>query len=89
MLETRGCTEIATLDNNGSFDLVYKAEAGIEPGVKHAFRLLLRRTMLEFYLDDLLIQCHSLPEEPTGRIGLIFESGKALFEDLRAWDMNL
>jgi hypothetical protein len=89
MLETRGCTEIATMDNRGSFNSVYRAETGIEHGKKHSFRLLLRRTMLEFYLDDLLIQCHSLPEKPTGRIGLTFESGRAIFENLRAWEMNL
>ena len=46
MLETRGCTEIATIDNNGSFTLVHRAEIGIEPGKAHPFRLLLRRTML-------------------------------------------
>jgi len=89
MLETRGCTEIATMDNRGSFTPVHRAEIGIEPGKTHSFRLLLRRTMLEFYLDDLLIQCHSLPEKPTGVIGLIFESGRAIFEDLNAWEMNL
>jgi len=84
ILETRGCTEIATIDNNASFTLVHRAEIGIEPGKAHPFRLLLRRTMLEFYLDNLLVQCHSLPEKPTGVIGLIFESGQAVFEDLRA-----
>ena len=89
MLETRDCTEIATMNNNGAFTQVYTAETGIEHGKKHSFRLLLRKTMLEFYLDDMLIQCHSLPENPTGKIGLIFESGRAVFENLRAWEMNL
>ena len=89
MLETRGCTEIATMDNGGSFTPVYRTEIGVEHGKKHFFRLLLRRTMLEFYLDDLLIQCHSLPEKPTGKIGLIFESGRAIFAELKAWEMNL
>ncbi|MBC8457894.1 MAG: hypothetical protein H8D67_07855 [Deltaproteobacteria bacterium] len=50
-----GCTEIATMDNRGSFNSVYRAETGIEHGKKHSFRLLLRGTMLEFYLDDLLM----------------------------------
>ena len=89
MLETRGYTEIATMDNGGSFTPVYRAEIGVEDGKKHFFRLLLRKTMFEFYLDDLLVQCYSLPERPTGKIGLIFESGRAIFEELRAWEMNL
>ena len=88
MLETRGCMELAAMNSKGAFAPIYRAETGIENGKKHSFRLLIRRTMLEFYLDDMLIQCHSLPEKPTGRIGLIFESGKAIFEDLRAWEMN-
>ena len=89
MMETRGCMELATMNRKGAFAPIYRAETGIEHGKKHSFRLLIRRTMLEFYLDDMLIQCHSLPEKPTGKIGLIFESGKAIFEDLRAWEMNL
>jgi len=34
-----------------------------------AFRLLLKRELLEFYLDDVLIECYSLPRPATGRIG--------------------
>jgi hypothetical protein len=89
MLETRGCTEVAEIDYMGSFNPVYQTENGIQNDEKHSFRVMLRRSLVEFYLDDLLVQCHSLPEEPTGRIGLIFESGKAIFEDLRGWEMNL
>jgi hypothetical protein len=33
------------------------------------FRLLLRGKMLEFYLDELLIQCYSMVKKPEGRIG--------------------
>lgn len=35
------------------------------------FRLLLRDSVLEFYLDDILIQSFSLPDVATGRLGLI------------------
>ena len=34
-------------------------------------RLLVRGSLLELYLDDVLIQCFSLPETTTGRIGLL------------------
>jgi hypothetical protein len=44
--------------------------------------------MLELYLDDRLVQCPSLPEGPTGRLGFSFESGTAVFQDARAWIMS-
>jgi len=50
-----------------------------------AFRLLLKQSLLEFYLDDILIECSSLPASATGRIGLIPAASKDAFKDLRAW----
>jgi hypothetical protein len=35
------------------------------------FRLLLKHSLLEFYLDDVLIECFSLPQQATGRIGCL------------------
>jgi hypothetical protein len=32
------------------------------------FRLLLNRTMLEFYLDDILIQCYTMERAADGAI---------------------
>jgi hypothetical protein len=34
-------------------------------------RLIVKRDLLEFYLEDILIQCYSLPTVATGRVGLI------------------
>lgn len=34
-------------------------------------RLIVKRDLLEFYLEDILIQCYSLPTAATGRVGLI------------------
>jgi hypothetical protein len=64
-------------------------QATVVPGRRCRFRVLARRGLVELYYDELLIQCYSLPREPTGRIGLIVESGNALFEELEAWQMNL
>ena len=52
------------------------------------FRLLVRQSLLEFYLNDRLVQCYSLPERSSGRLGLVVESGHARFEELRAWQMS-
>jgi hypothetical protein len=49
------------------------------------FRLLLKHSLVEFYLDDHLIQCHSLPRPPSGRIGLIQASGRQIIRGLQAW----
>ena len=35
------------------------------------FRLLLKGSLMEFYLDDILIESFALPANPTGLIGLI------------------
>ena len=44
--------------------------------------------MLEFYLDDRLIQCYSIPERATGRIGFVVQGGRAVASSLKAWEMN-
>ncbi len=64
-------------------------QATIVPGRRCRFRVLARRGLVELYHDELLIQCYSLPREPTGRIGLVVESSSAVFEGLEAWQMNL
>jgi hypothetical protein len=35
------------------------------------FRLLVEHSLLEFYLDDILMECYSLPAVAAGRIGLL------------------
>ena len=48
------------------------------------FRTLLKESVLEFYLDDLLIQSYSLPAEATGRIGILNPTGAIL--DIQVWN---
>jgi hypothetical protein len=89
MLQTRGCTEIGAMSEKGNFNPDYKADSGITPVRMVLLRIFLRRTMVEIYLDDLLVQCYSFQEIPTGRLGLTFESCEAVFENVKAWEMNL
>ena len=97
VLQTRGRAELGPFRASGSTKVLpyptFKpndiVEATVVPGRKCRFRVLARRGLVELYYDELLIQCYSLPREPTGRIGLIVESGNALFEELEAWQMNL
>lgn len=53
------------------------------------FRIFIRNLFIEFYIDDILIQCYTMSELPTGRIGWVVESGKACFYSIRAWEMTL
>lgn len=71
------------------------APAGIVPGRIHRFRLLLRGTMFEIYLDDLLVQTFNtahVPDRPgrtPRRLGLLVQNGIGVFGSLRAWRMSL
>jgi len=48
------------------------------------FRLLLKGSLMEFYLDDILVESFALPANATGRIGLI-NSAETL-GTLKAWE---
>jgi hypothetical protein len=92
LAQTRGWTEIGPLrggrGGRPSFVAKDALPLGIADGVKCSFRLLVRQSLLEFYLDDRLVQCYSLPERSSGRLGLVVESGRAMFNELRAWKMR-
>ena len=70
----------------------FKAESRVDRewkfGATARFRLLLKGSLLEFYLDDLLIQCHSLPQQATGRVGLLQGGDPAAVTALRAWSAS-
>ena len=51
------------------------------------FRLLVRRGMLEFYLDDVLFHIRSLSKPATGKIGIVGTPGS--ITGLKAWQMSL
>ena len=51
------------------------------------FRLLVRRGMLEFYLDDVLFHIRSLSKPATGKIGIVGTPGSVTA--LKAWQMSL
>ena len=71
------------------------APSGILPHANHTFRLLVRRNMFEFYLDDMFVQTLNTTHEPGGigltpkRIGFVAENGEGVFENLRVWSMTL
>jgi hypothetical protein len=86
LLDAAGRAELGPMNADGSG---FKAEKKVDRQMTFAnparFRLLLKGSLLEFYLNDILIECFSLPGEATGRIGLICEGKTDAFADLKAW----
>ena len=100
IMQTRGCTELVELGRNhtgsqrlpGSpddFVVREKVAKGITAGRTCHLRVLVRHCMLEVYLDDELIQCFNLPGTPSGKWGLVGESGRAVFGWFTTWTMDL
>jgi hypothetical protein len=90
LVGTDGKSQLGYLKWEGatSFDPDDFVEAGITPHRKQMFRLLIRQYMLEFYIDDRLIQCYSIPERATGRIGFVVQGGRMVVDKLKAWEMT-
>ena len=90
LVGTDGKSQLGELKWKGatSFDPDDLVEAGIRPGREQTFRLLTRQSMLEFYLDDRLIQCYSIPERATGRVGFVVQGGRLVVDRLKAWEMK-
>jgi hypothetical protein len=81
-----GRAELGSLAADGSG---FKADKTVDREMRFAeparFRLVLEGVLLEIYLDDVLIECYSLPAPATGRIGLIPGSQRNSISALKAW----
>ena len=49
------------------------------------WRIVLEDCLAELYLDDILVECFSLPASATGRIGLIDGGEPDTLRNLRKW----
>jgi hypothetical protein len=86
LLDSSGAAELGPMGGDGSG---FEAEKRVDREMAFAkpalFRLLLKESLLEFYLDDILIECFSLPARAAGRVGLIRGSDPGAFRSLKAW----
>jgi len=86
LINSEGVTEVGLMKADGSS---FKAEKIIDReiaiGTPATFRLLLKGSLMEFYLADILIECYSLVKNATGKIGLIGGGDAQAFKDLKAW----
>lgn len=72
LVRNGGATEFGSLQVNGSdFQGDLRADREMGFGSTARFRLALKGGLLEFYLDDILMECYSLPSRATGRVGLV------------------
>ena len=103
LLHSFGRTEIGPMTLSDRVDFLpvdtigpgCAAPAGILPHTNHSFRLLIRKNMFELYLDDIYVQTFNTTHAPgtigltPRRIGFIAQNGQDLFDNLKAWSMNL
>jgi hypothetical protein len=78
LVDVQGITEIGPMDASG-FRCEERVDRELAFGVAPHFRLLLHGTMLEFYLNDILIQCYTMARVPDGTMSCRNVAG------LRAW----
>jgi len=86
LVHAGGITELGSMRPDGTG---FKAEQRVDREWKFndraRFRLLLKDRLLEFYLDDLLVQCHSLPQAASGQIGLLVDGKADACTNIEAW----
>lgn len=86
LIHATGITELGPMRVDGTgFKVEDRVDREWTFGQSARFRLLLKGSLIEFYLDDLLMQCYSLPAEATGRIGLIQGGRDEAIGKLNAW----
>ena len=83
----KGVTRCGTRrTDTGAFQQEEEYDREFEFGKVARFKLLLRHSLLEFYLDDILIQGYSLPkgDKASGVVGVM-----GAVQKLQAWQMTL
>jgi len=87
LFDSQGRAEIHLADERGSISkLELTADRELSYQNPAQFRLVLQHSLVEFYLDDVLIECFSLPSLATGRIGLIRGDNPHSIMNLLAWN---
>jgi len=84
LVHENGLVEYGDINRDGSgFEKKGYVDRELPFEDKAHFRLIRKGRITEFYLNDYLMQCYSLPEQGTGHIGLIGPPRD--FSKLKAW----
>ena len=62
-----------------------RSDRELQPSPPPRLRLVLQDVLTEPYLEDLLIECVSLPTPATGRVGLVHGGAADAFVGVTAW----
>jgi hypothetical protein len=86
LFDAQGRAELSLMEENGGACHVQaRVDREVSFGSSARWRLVLEGCLAELYLDDILIECFSLPVGSTGRIGLIEGGELDAIRDLRKW----
>ena len=89
LLSKSGTAQLGLMKTDGwGFSVEKEVNREMNFGHMPGFRLLLKGSLVEFYLNDILIECFSLPDTATGRIGLIGRDSAETFQAITAWNRN-
>ncbi|MGX9347260.1 hypothetical protein [Microbacterium sp. KNMS] len=90
---------VLTLDAAGRFEIgrtngySFWDEDGVSTTPLRAdgsqFRVLVRGTFVEVYIDDVLTQCFALDDVPRGRLGFVAAAGTVTVSDIRVRELSL
>jgi hypothetical protein len=84
LLDSSGKAQLGEMKADGSgFNAAMTVDREMSFGETARFRLILKRRLMECYLDDILIECFTLPGSATGKLGVI--GGKGVCTRPRAW----
>lgn len=89
LLRAGGIVEFGPMRADGSgFKSELRMDREWKFGATARFRLLLKGSLSEFYLDDWLMQCYSLPQSADGHLGLICAGDAQALSSLKAWQSD-
>lgn len=86
LLDDRGRAEYVRTGRDGGSEAVdWRTDREVRSGAVVQVRLLLQHELTELYLDDVLIECVSLPGVATGRMGLVHGGQTDATEEVTVW----
>jgi hypothetical protein len=86
LVDAAGTAAIGPIKTDGSdFSPEKTVDRAMRFGNPARFRLILKGSLVEFYLDDILVECYSLPAGSSGRIGLFSGGAPDFAAGLQAW----
>ncbi|GAG58499.1 unnamed protein product, partial [marine sediment metagenome] len=90
LFDGRGVMRFGSIDSNG---LGFKCHGHVIREMAFSksavFRLLLKDSMVELYLEDVLIQSYNLTKSATGKIGIIPGNKKDILGSIKVWDFDV